>query len=72
VSFHVLLQILWSLEGFAAEITLVRLEWDVHSNMRSDVITLHSSSPAVAPLTCEVQVIGAFAADMALTNMVLY
>jgi hypothetical protein len=72
VRLHVLLQILWSLECFTAEIALVRLERDVHSNMRSDVITLDSSSPAVAPLACEIQIIGAFAADMALANMVLH
>jgi hypothetical protein len=67
----VLLQILWPLESLATEIAFVRLEWDVHSNVRSDVITLDSRSPAVAPLACEIQIVGAFAADMTFTDVVI-
>jgi len=55
----------------AAEVALVGLERDVHSYVRSDVITFNGRSPAVAPLACEVQVVGAFAADMALADVVL-
>lgn len=43
---NMLLQILRTLECFATEITLVRLQWDVDSNVRSDMITFHSSGSA--------------------------
>ena len=66
-----LLQILRTLECFAAEVTFVRLQRDVHTDMGSDVITLDSGSSAVAPLTSQVQVVGAFSTDMAFTDVVL-
>jgi hypothetical protein len=71
VGLDVLLEILRSLEGFAAKVALVGLERDVHANVRSDVITLDSRCAAIAPLTSEVQVVGALAADMALADVVI-
>lgn len=71
MSLDVLLQILRSLEGLATEVALVRLQGNVNTNMRRDVVTLHSRSSAVAPLTCQVQVVGALAANMTLTDVVL-
>lgn len=67
----VLLQVLGTLEGFAAEVALVRLQGDVDSDVGSDVVALNGRSATVAPLTRKVEVVGALAADMALTNMVL-
>jgi hypothetical protein len=72
VSLDVLLEILRPLEGFAAEVALVRLQGDVHADMRSDVITLDRCGAAVTPLTGEVEVVCAFAANMAFANMVLH
>lgn len=46
----VLLQVLRTLEGLAAEIALVRLERDVHTNVRSDVVALDGGGTAGAPL----------------------
>jgi hypothetical protein len=71
VSLDVLLEILRTLEGLTAEITLVRLQRDVDAYMRSDVIALHGRCTAVAPLACQVEVVGALTTNMALANMVL-
>jgi hypothetical protein len=71
VRLDVLLQVLGTLEGFAAEVALVRLQGDVDSDVGSDVVALNGRSATVAPLTRKVEVVGALAADMALTNMVL-
>lgn len=68
---NVLLQILRSLEGLAAEVTLVRFERDMNTNVRSDVITLHRSCATRVPLTSQIEVIGALSAHMLLTQMVL-
>ena len=72
MSLDVLLQVLGSLEGFTAEIALVRLQGNVNTDVRRDVVTLHSRSSAVAPLTCQVEVVGALATNMALTDVVLF
>ena len=68
---NVLLEILGPFECFAAEVALVRLQRYVNTNVRSDVVTFHSSRAAVAPLTSQVQVVGTLAANMTLTDMVL-
>ena len=49
----------------------MRLEWDVDSNVRGDVVTLDSRGAAATPLTGQVEVVGGFAADMALADMFL-
>jgi len=66
-----LLQVLRSFKGLAAKVTFVRLEWNMHANVRSDVIALDGGGTAVAPLAGEVQIVGALSPDMALANMVL-
>ena len=67
----VLLEILRAFERLAAEVAFVRLQRDMHADVRGDVITLDSSGAAVAPLASEVQVVGTLTADMALTDVVL-
>jgi hypothetical protein len=71
VRLDVLLQVLGTLEGFATEVALVRLQGNVNSDVGGDVVALDCSGTAVAPLTRKVEVVGAFAADMALAHMVL-
>jgi hypothetical protein len=66
-----LLQVLGTLEGFAAEVALVRLQGNVDSDVGGDVVALDCRSTTVAPLTRKVEVVGALAADMALAHMVL-
>lgn len=72
MGFDVLLQILRPLKGLATEVTLVRLQGDMHANMGGDMVALDGGRVAVAPLAGQVQVVGAFAADMALADMFLY
>jgi len=71
VRLDVLLQVLGTLEGFATEVALVRLQGNVNSDVGGDVVALDCSGTAVAPLTRKVEVVGAFAADMALAHMVI-
>lgn len=66
-----LFQILGAFKGLATEVALVRLQWHVNANVRCNVVTLYRSGAAVAPLAGKVQVVGALAAHMTLTNMVV-
>ena len=66
-----LLQILGTLEGLSTEVTLVRLKWDVNSNMGSNVVTLDGSGTALVPTACEIEVVCALAANVLLANMFL-
>ena len=43
----------------------------MHTDMRCDVITLHSGGAARVPLACEIEIVGALAANMALTNVLI-
>lgn len=67
----VLLQVLGTLEGLAAELALVRLERDMDSDMRGNVVTLDGGGAARVPLACEAQVVCALAADMAVADVLL-
>ena len=48
------------------------LERDVDANVGGDVVSLHGRSATRAPLTRQVEVVGALAADMAFADVVLY
>jgi len=67
----VLLEILGSFESLAAEVTLMRLQRHVNTNVRGDMITLDCSGTAVPPLAGEVQVVGTLATDMALADVIV-
>jgi hypothetical protein len=71
VGLDMLLEILGALERFAAEVTFVWLQRNVHSNVRGDVITFDGGGTAVTPLAGQIQVVGALAADMALADVIL-
>jgi len=66
-----LLEILWTLEGLAAEFALVRFNGNVNTDVRGDMVTLDSGSMALAPGAGQVEVIRRFTADMALTNVLV-
>lgn len=72
MSLNMLLEILRALEALSAEIALVRLEGNVNTDMRSDVIALHRGGAARVPLACEVQVVGALATNVLLANVFLF
>lgn len=67
----VLLQILGTLEGLSTEVTFVRLEWDMDSDVRGDVITLHGGGTALIPTTGEIEVVCALATNVLLANVFL-
>jgi len=67
----VLLEILRTLEGLAAEVAFVGLERHVDSDVGGDVITLDGGGPALVPLAGEVQVVGALAADVLLADVIV-
>jgi hypothetical protein len=72
VSFDVLLQILWTLECLATKVAFVRLQRHVNTNVRSDVVSLDRGGAAIAPLAGQVQVVGALATNVTLTDVILY
>lgn len=66
-----LLQILRTFEALSAEVALVRLQWNMNTNVRRDVIALDRGGPAHIPPTGQIQVVGALAPYMALAYMVI-
>ena len=68
---HMLLEILGPLERLSAEVAFVRLQGHVNADVRGDVVALDRGGPARVPLAREVQVVGALATDMTLTNVFL-
>lgn len=71
VSLDMFFEILRPLEGLAAEITFVRLQGNMDSDVGGDVIALDSVCAATAPCALEIEVVGALATDMAFTDMFL-
>jgi hypothetical protein len=71
VRLDVLFQILRTLEGLAAVLTFVRLEWDVDADVRRDVVALHGGSLTLAPSTAELEIVCGLAPNMTLANMLL-
>lgn len=70
--FDMLLQVLGSLESFTTEFTLVRLQGHVDPYMRSDVVSFDCRGTTVAPLTSQIEIVGRFATNVLLTNVLLY
>ena len=71
MSLDVLLEILGTLESFATEVALVWLQWYVDADVRSDVVALDRGGAAVTPLAGQIQIVGALATNMTLTDVVL-
>lgn len=67
----VFLEVLRTLEGLAAEVAAVRLQRDVDADVRGDVVAFDDLDAAGAPRALEVEVVGAFTTDMALTDVIL-
>ena len=66
-----LFEILWALEGFPAEFASMRFQWNVNSDMRSDVVAFDDCDVTITPSALEVQIICAFASNVAITDMLL-
>lgn len=69
VGLDVLLEILGPLERLGAEVALVGLEGHVHSDVRSNVISLDGHNATVVPVADQRQVVGALSADVGVTQM---
>jgi hypothetical protein len=69
---YMLLQVLGAFKRLLAEVAFMRLQRDMHTNVRRDMITFHSSGMARTPSTGQVEVVCALAPNMALTNVVLW
>ena len=72
VGLDVLLKILRTLEGLAAEVALVWLQWHVNADVRGDVISLHGGGATATPLAGEIKIVGAFSANMAFADVILW
>lgn len=66
-----LLEILGTLECLAAELALVRLQGNVDSDVRGDVVALDSRGSALAPGAGEIEIVSGLAADMPLADVLL-
>lgn len=71
VSFHMLLQILRTLESLATELAAMRFQGNMDSDVRSDVIALDNLNAAVRPRALQVEIVGAFAANMFVAYVIL-
>lgn len=71
VGLDMLLEILGTLERLSAEVALVWLQRDVHTNVRGDVVALHRCGAARVPLASQVEVVGALPSNVPLTDVVL-
>lgn len=71
MSFHMLLQILGTLESLAAELATMRFQGNVDSNVRSDMIAFNHLNAAVRPRALQVEIISAFAANMFVAYVIL-
>lgn len=71
MGFDMLLEILRSLEGFAAEVTFVRLQRYVYPDVGGYVIALDGVCATATPSTLQIEVVCAFATDMAFADMLL-
>ena len=49
----------------------MRLEWDVDADVGRDVVTLDGGGAAGVPATGQIQVVGALASDVLLTDVFL-
>ena len=66
-----LLEILRALEGLATKLAFVRLQGNMDTDVRGDVVTLDGAGAALAPSAGQVEIVSRLAADMALAHMLL-
>ncbi len=71
MSLDMFLEILRTFEGFATEFTFVWFQGNVDSDVRSDMVAFDGGGTATTPLTGQVEVVGALAADVSFAHMFL-
>ena len=68
----VLLQVLRTLEGLAAELAAMGLQRDVNADVGGDVVAFDDLNTACAPRALQIEVVRALATDVALTHVILH
>jgi hypothetical protein len=68
---HVFLEILGTLECFPTEFTFMRLQRNVDTDVRRDMVTLNSRGAAASPLACQIEVICALSTDVTLADVII-
>lgn len=71
MSLDMFLKILRTLESFGTEFAFVWFQRDMDSNVGSDVVAFDGCGTATTPLTRQVEVVGALAADVTFADMFL-
>lgn len=71
MSLDMFLEILRTLEGFATKFAFVWFQGNMDSNVRGDVVAFDGGSAAATPLTRQVEVVGALAAHVSVTDVFL-
>ena len=66
-----LLQVLRALERLATKFTFVGFQGHMNSDMRRNMVALDSGCAASTPSTSQAEVVGTFATNMDITQMVL-
>lgn len=69
MSLDMFLEILGTLEGFAAKLAFVWFQGNMNSNVGCDVVAFDGCGAAASPLTSQVQIVGTFAAYMSFADM---
>lgn len=67
----VLLQILGALKCLSTEIAFMRLQRNVDSDVRGNVVALDGGGAAGVPATGQVEIVGAFASHMLFADVLL-
>ncbi len=71
VDLLVLLEVLRSLEALLADLADVRLERGMYAEMGGDVVTLRAGGTAVLPVASEAEIVGGFATDVVVAEVVV-
>ena len=69
--FDMFLEILWTLEGLAAELAAMRFQWDVDTDVGGDVVAFDDLDATCSPRALQVEVVGALAADVTFADVIL-
>lgn len=68
---YMLFQILRSFKGLSTKIAFVRLQGNVYTNMRGDMIAFDRRSATISPLAYQVKIVCTLPSNVALANVFL-
>ena len=72
MSLDMFLEILGTFESFATKFALVWFQGNMDSNVGGDMVAFDCRGTATTPLTRQVEVVGALAADVSFADMFLF